>query len=1253
MPLGFVRYYNGLLWTGIYGIQTTQGLISALGPNWRSSYDRLILFSNSVTFPTAYAYRSDGTTLHFKLSNGTFVPDADVADRLVELVDGSGNITGWQYTIAANDEVETYNALGKLISLTSRAGVTQTLAYDSAGRLSTVTDTFGHTLTLTYDASSRLSTMTNPAGGVYIYAYNSVNNISSVTYPDNAVRTYVYNEAANTSNTNEPYALTGIVDENNTRFATYQYDNQQRIISTTHAGGADQFAFSYGTNQTTVTDPLGTSRNFSFSTLFGAVRNTAINQPCPSTCAGGAAATSYDANGNVANLTDFNGRVTTRSYDLTRNLETSRTEASGSAVARTIATQWNPTYRLPALITEPSRTTGFSYDTKGNLLTKTTTDPATGTTRIWRYTYDSYGRMLTAKGPRTDIDTTATYAYYSCTTGYQCGQLQTVTDALSHVTTYNTYNAHGQPLTITDANNVVTMLTYDARLRLTSRNAAGEMTSFSYWPTGLLKQVTLPDNSYVIYTYDGAHRLTQINDGLGNKIVYTLDAQGNRTAENSYDPSSNLHRTHSRVINSLNELYQDVNAAGTATTTFGYDNNGNQTTVNAPLSRNTSNAYDELNRLTQITDPANGVANFGYDANDNLTSVIDPRSLTTSYAYNGFGDAVSQVSPDTGTTTSTYDSGGNLATSTDARGAVSTYAYDAQNRVTSIVYTLGGVSDQTIVFGYDAGTNGKGRLTSASDANHSLSWSYDGLGRVTGKGLTVGTVSKSVGYGYTNADLTALVTPSGQAVSYGYNSNHQIVSITVNGTTVLSGVTYEPFGGVNGWTWGNGSRTTRSFNTDGLVSQIVTAGTTLGYSYDNANRITGITDSSNSALSWTYGYDALDRVTSATTTNVTDGWTYDANGNRLTQTGTTATTFSVNSANNQLSSSSGSLARPIYVYDAAGHTQAYGSYVFTYNNRGRLMATNAGPTNYLYNALGQMIEKSGAAGTTLFMQDEAGHLIGEYDGIGNLIEETIWLGDIPVATLQFGTSALKTYYVHTDHLNTPRRITNRNTNIIVWRWDSDPFGNGAAVQNPQGTVTVTYNMRFPGQYYMAETGLNQNWNRDYDPLTDKYIESDPLGLIAGLGTYTYVGGDPISFLDPHGLDAIDINYDYYPVNTGLGFNLPLGHGAVVAVDPTTGRTRYYEFGRYSDKKCGNVVSRPIPDLKMGPEGLPDQKSLEALYAFLSENYGHGSHVSATYYRDTSYSAAVKYAEDFSRKHACYSLIGNSCKTFAQDAATAH
>src|SRR5262249_54392508 len=374
--------------------------------------------------------------------------------------------------------------------------------------------------------------------------------------------------------------------------------------------------------------------------------------------------------------------------------------------------------------------------------------------RTWTYTYDSYGRVLTVDGPRTDLSDVTTYAYYTCTTGYQCGQVQTVTNAAGQVTTYNTYNGYGQPLTITDPNGVVTTLTYDARQRVTSRQVGTEMTTFTYWPTGLLKKVTLPDNSYLLYSYDGAHRLTQVSDGLGNAIDYTLDAMGNRTAENVYDPSNVLHRTHTRVFNTLNELFKDVNAAGTAavTTTFGYDNNGNQTSIAAPLARNTGNAYDELNRLKQITDPASGITKFGYDANDNLSSVTDPRNLVTSYGYNGFGDLVSQISPDTGTTTNTYDSGGNLATSTDARGAIATYAYDALNRVSSVAYSLSGSTDQTLTFSYDSGTNGKGHLTGASDANHSLSWSYDALGRVTGKTQIAGGISRSVGYGYTSGN---------------------------------------------------------------------------------------------------------------------------------------------------------------------------------------------------------------------------------------------------------------------------------------------------------------------------------------------------------------------------------------------------------------------------------------------------------------------------------------------------------------------
>ncbi len=537
------------------------------------------------------------------------------------------------------------------------------------------------------------------------------------------------------------------------------------------------------------------------------------------------------------------------------------------------------------------------------------------------------------------------------------------------------------------------------------------------------------------------------------------------------------------------------------------------TTVWDANSRNTSNQYDALNRLTQITDPNSGITKLGYDANDNLASVKDPRSLTTSYTHNGFGDVTQTVSPDTGTTVNTYDSGGNLKTATDARSALATYSYDAMNRVTQVAY-----SDQTINIAYDAGTNGVGRLTGASDANHSLSWVYDTLGRVTGKGLVVGSVNLSVGYGYTNGDLVSLVTPSGQTIRYGY-TDHQIISISVNGAALLTNATYEPFGAVNGWTWGNATTVSRTYDTDEKITQISTAGDTVSFGYDNAFRISAITDTSNGANSWTLGYDPLDRLTSAVETATSLGWTYDANGNRLTQTGSNASTFTPASTSNRLNTVTGALSRT-YGYDAAGNTTSYSSDSFSYNQRGRMTSatTSGGTTNYIYSALSQMIEKNGSSGTTYLMYDEPGHVIGEYSSGGALIEETVWMGDVPVATLQpNGSGGINIYYVHTDQLNAPRVITQPSTNTVAWRWDTDPFETVAANQNPAGLGTFVYNLRFPGQYYQAETGLNLNYFRDFDPQTGRYIESDPVGLYGEMNTYGYVGANPLSWADPFGL----------------------------------------------------------------------------------------------------------------------------------------
>jgi RHS repeat-associated protein len=150
---------------------------------------------------------------------------------------------------------------------------------------------------------------------------------------------------------------------------------------------------------------------------------------------------------------------------------------------------------------------------------------------------------------------------------------------------------------------------------------------------------------------------------------------------------------------------------------------------------------------------------------------------------------------------------------------------------------------------------------------------------------------------------------------------------------------------------------------------------------------------------------------------------------------------------------------------------------------------------------------------TYFAYDEAGHLLGEYTQAGTAIQETVWLGDIPVAVL----NSTGNYYIYPDHLNTPRAIAD-STNKTVWRWKDPAFGNGQPDQDPdKDGKAFVYNLRFPGQYYDQSTGLHYNWFRDYDPVTGRYLKSDPIGLQGGLNTYSYVNGNPVNFIDPLGL----------------------------------------------------------------------------------------------------------------------------------------
>ncbi len=1158
--LSFVRYYNS---QGYFEPRSVAGRPVTNDDVWRHSYQRRLFPVTGNPNLSAILQLADGSLRHFDSAGYEILKRNGSTSRLTFT---SG--VGWTLYLPDLAQ-ERYDTSGRLTSLVGPTGFTTSLTYGPGGKLTTVQDHFGRQLQLAYDTDGRLTSMTNPAGGVTSYQYgvglpsSSVRDpLNFISHPDTTTTTYLYEGG------NDVSRLTGVVDESGQQVSTFVYSaSSGKVLSTERAGGVFKYSFSYGSstgNPTSVTDPLGLARAYYFSKVGGVHRFSDMGGVAAD---GAEKALFYDAAGNVIRRDFFPLNRATYAYDLTRNLEISRTEGLNSSggstsATRTITTAWHPTLRLPSQITEPSgvtgvnRVTNFTYDGQGNQLTKTVT--AGAISRTWTRTYDALGRVLTEDGPRTNVTDTTSYTYFSdfdpC---LGCrGQVQTVTNALGHVTTYTAYDVHGRPTRIADVNGVVTDLVYDTRQRLTQSTvgygtASPEVTTYEYYPFGQLKKLTLPDTSYVLYSYDAVRRLTQFEDGLGNKNTYTLDNYGNVTGENASDGTATLRRTLTRVFDYKGRLEKLVGAAGTAavTTTYGYDANGRDvTSIAAPLARTTTNTYDTLNRLTVVKDPALKNTTFTYDAADNLKTVTDPRNLVTSYTYNGLGDLTQQVSPDTGTSTFTPDSAGNRGTATDARSKTGTYVYDALNRVTSITFP-----GETVSYTYDQGTNGKGRLTSVVNGTVATSYAYDTKGRVSGKGLTVGSQVLSVGYGYgyANGRLASLVLPSGRTVNYSY-TNGRITSINMNGTTLLSGVQYQPFGPVASWSWGSGALMTRTYDLDGRPSAIASAGN-RGYTYDDASRITSITDSLNSSLSWTYGYDVMDRLTSASRTGLSQTWTYDNDGNRLTQGGSTSTTFTPATTSNRLSSTAGALART-YGYDAAGNSPSYGTNSFTYSDPGRMASvTNAGvTTSYLYNGLGQRVKKTVPSGARYFVYDEAGHLVGTYDATGALVEEFVWLDDVPVASLRPNGVNTTILYIHADHLNTPIKLTRATDNVVVWRWDRDPFGTAVPTEDPDGDAQpVTQNLRFPGQYADAESGLSYNYFRDYDSAIGRYVESDPLGLRGGLNTYSYAGANPVMLFDEDGTNPVAAARGGYALggiaNAGINAALVRATGATLGV----------------------------------------------------------------------------------------------------------
>ncbi|MCP4395932.1 MAG: hypothetical protein GY801_01280, partial [bacterium] len=284
------------------------------------------------------------------------------------------------------------------------------------------------------------------------------------------------------------------------------------------------------------------------------------------------------------------------------------------------------------------------------------------------------------------------------------------------------------------------------------------------------------------------------------------------------------------------------------------------------------------------------------------------------------------------------------------------------------------------------------------------------------------------------------------------------------------------------------------------------------YSYDNSGNIV---NKNTKHGEYSYGYDSASRLTSADNPTLDDeSYSYDTVGNRTSASNADGTI--AHNANNELTMY-GELE---YAYDANGNMTEVilsGQPVFTYhyNADNRLVKVEGGNNNtiaeYYYDPFGRRLWKDVAGTRTYFFYSDEG-LIAEYDSSGT---ELTSYGYKPASTWSTDPLFLRTggqyYFYHNDHLGTPQKLTAQN-GMMVWAATYSAFGQAAV-----GVETVTNKLRFPGQYFDAETGLHYNFQRYYDPGIGRYVSVDPDGLRGGLNFFTYTFNNPLKYHDPQGL----------------------------------------------------------------------------------------------------------------------------------------